>query len=318
MRYYDPVAGQWLSDDPAWNSVDPNRRTFCGGDPINSFDPDGRWGKQQFGNYVAGKVGEAEGLANWASDVGAVAEMSNPLQLAKNLLSGSGPAPQSSAMRGFFDEQFGQIADTFNRGQANSYAQGFFVGNIAPNVIPIAGAEGAGAEAMSALVQKFPVLGTDVSAAIAQRLGIQASQTVPAVADVGVAVTEGESVFAYYMRQAQTLDVSTGPNQAVFYSGPGNRALAEQFAEQNGRLTLEKTPGGSWLDQQGLFNPGSPLTREQAGQVWSTISQRFAQGASGNAVGFVNGARAGGIFNTVEYPTLLSNPNIGNGITGGH
>jgi hypothetical protein len=127
-----------------------------------------------------------------------------------------------------------------------------------------------------------------------------------------------EGAFNYYMRQAQTLDVSTGPNQAVFYSGPGNRALAEQFAEQNGKLTLEKTQGGSWLDQQGLFNPDSPLTREQAGQVWSTISQRFAQGASGNAVGFVNGARAGSIFNTVEYPTLLNNPSIVNVITGGH
>jgi hypothetical protein len=125
--------------------------------------------------------------------------------------------------------------------------------------------------------------------------------------------------FANYMRQVQTLDVSTAENGAVFYSGPGNRALAEQFAIANGRTTLEMTPGGAWLDQQQLFNTAqSGLTTEQAAQVWSTLSQRFAQGASGNAVGFVNGARAGSIFNTVESPALFSNPNVVNVITGGH
>jgi hypothetical protein len=130
---------------------------------------------------------------------------------------------------------------------------------------------------------------------------------------------ESSGAFSNYMRTVKTLDVSTATNEAVFYSGAGNRALAEQFAITNGRTTLEMTPGGAWLDQQQLFNTArSGLTNEQAGQVWSALSQRYAQGASGNAVGFTNGARAGGIFNTVEYPTLLNNPNITNVITGGH
>ena len=124
--------------------------------------------------------------------------------------------------------------------------------------------------------------------------------------------------FASYMAQAATLDVSTAENGAVFYAGQDKRVLAEQFASDNGRTTLEMTPGGQWLDQQRLFSPNSPLTRDQANQVWSTLSQRFAAGASGNAIGFVNGARPGSIFNTVEYPTLLNNPNVGNVITGGH
>ena len=138
-------------------------------------------------------------------------------------------------------------------------------------------------------------------------------------ADFAKFLAADSGAFANYMRQAQTLDVSTAPNTAVFYSGPGNRALAEQFATANGGTTLEMTPGGAWLDQQQLFNTAqSGLTTEQAAQVWSTLSQRFAQGASGNAVGFVNGARAGSIFNTVEYPTLVNNPSIVNVITGGH
>jgi len=132
-----------------------------------------------------------------------------------------------------------------------------------------------------------------------------------------VAEEAGEDALASYMRQAETLDVSTAENEAVFYSGPANRTLAEEFAEANGRTTLENTPGGRWLDQQNLFDGNSPLTTDQAVQVWSRLSERYAEGASGNAVGFVEGARAGSIFNTVEYPTLLNNPNITNVITGG-
>jgi RHS repeat-associated protein len=42
LRPYDPMSGRWLTFDSIWNEVDPNGMTFCGGDPINGFDPDGR------------------------------------------------------------------------------------------------------------------------------------------------------------------------------------------------------------------------------------------------------------------------------------
>ena len=48
MRDYDPVSGQWLSYDPAWNDRDPNGQSFCGGDPINGFDADGRTTKTDY------------------------------------------------------------------------------------------------------------------------------------------------------------------------------------------------------------------------------------------------------------------------------
>jgi len=54
------------------------------------------------------------------------------------------------------------------------------------------------------------------------------------------------------------------------------------------------------------------LTTEQAANVWKKLSERYAQGASGNAYGFVKGSRDGSIFNTVEYPALKSNPDITN------
>lgn len=45
-RYYDPETGSFLSSDPVWNGRDPNYYSFCGGDPINFFDADGRYGKE--------------------------------------------------------------------------------------------------------------------------------------------------------------------------------------------------------------------------------------------------------------------------------
>lgn len=133
----------------------------------------------------------------------------------------------------------------------------------------------------------------------------------------GAPAAAEEEAFEYWIRQVETLDFSTPENGAVFYSGPGNRALAEEFAAANGRTTLEMTPGGQWLDQQQLFDAASGLSKEEAYGVWARASQRYAMEASGNAVGFAEGANPLGIFNTVEYPALSSNPNVVNVITGG-
>ncbi|WP_230412884.1 hypothetical protein [Paraburkholderia antibiotica] len=52
------------------------------------------------------------------------------------------------------------------------------------------------------------------------------------------AVATTQDAYSFYTQQAQTLNVSTAPSTAVFYSGPGNRALAEEFATTNGSTTL--------------------------------------------------------------------------------
>jgi hypothetical protein len=98
----------------------------------------------------------------------------------------------------------------------------------------------------------------------------------------------------------------------VFYSGEGNRAQAEALAQLNGKTTLEMTPGGKYFDSLDLFGKNSPLTDDQAHEIWSILSERYAKGASGNVYGFVKGARPGSIFNTVEYPALQKNPYITN------
>ena len=52
-RYYDPVAGRFASADPLGHGASMDLYSFCGGDPVNSFDPDGRGGAR---NTDAGTV----------------------------------------------------------------------------------------------------------------------------------------------------------------------------------------------------------------------------------------------------------------------
>jgi RHS repeat-associated protein len=41
-RYYEPTSGRFLSADPMGQAASPSLYDFAGGDPVNSFDPDGR------------------------------------------------------------------------------------------------------------------------------------------------------------------------------------------------------------------------------------------------------------------------------------
>jgi hypothetical protein len=41
-RYYEPTSGRFLSADPLGQAASPSLYDFAGGDPVNSFDPDGR------------------------------------------------------------------------------------------------------------------------------------------------------------------------------------------------------------------------------------------------------------------------------------
>jgi RHS repeat-associated protein len=88
LRPYDPISGRWLTYDSIWNSRDPNYYTFCGGDPINEFDSDGRldpnapdeidqWQQADFqyqvyqGNPAAVKAMQQEGDAAYVNGDGA-------------------------------------------------------------------------------------------------------------------------------------------------------------------------------------------------------------------------------------------------------
>ncbi|MGE5397675.1 MAG: alpha/beta fold hydrolase, partial [Chitinophagales bacterium] len=113
--------------------------------------------------------------------------------------------------------------------------------------------------------------------------------------------------YDYYMQLVETLDIKTDRDDAVFYSGPGNRALAEKYAQESGDETLEMTPGGKFLDDQVLFDQYSLLTANEAVGIWSVLSHRYAEASSGTVHCFVTGARPTGVFTTIELPELLKN-----------
>ena len=140
----------------------------------------------------------------------------------------------------------------------------------------------------------------------------EAAETVASAQKAAGALTEGAGDYSTLAEKARNVDVSSSAHQAVFYSGEGNRAQAEGFAQLNGKTTLEMTPGGKYFESLKLFDPGSPVTEDQALEIWKILSERYAKSASGNVYGFVKGSRPGSIFNTVEYQALQKNPYITN------
>ena len=126
-----------------------------------------------------------------------------------------------------------------------------------------------------------------------------------------VSFVSDQEATGYYLVLAEKLDVTVAISKSVFYSGPGNRKLAEQFAIAEDKITLEMTPGGKFLDDLKLFDQGSPLKPEQATRVWSRLSQRYAEQAAGDVYCFVSGARPTGVFTTIELPELKKNRKVG-------
>ena len=121
----------------------------------------------------------------------------------------------------------------------------------------------------------------------------------------------------YIQDTVEQLNVSTPENGAVFYSDKGAREDAEIFAQQNGKMTLESTPGGKWLDDLKLFDDGvKGVNPNDAYSIWKRTSERYAKEASGVSIGVLNNSNPDSIFNKVEFPALLLNVNTTNVITG--
>ena len=105
--------------------------------------------------------------------------------------------------------------------------------------------------------------------------------------------------------------VATAENQAFFWSGrsSGIANMSERaisVAETKGGKTLEKI-----LDERGThlpsWNPNDPVTV----QLWESASRAYAAGASGTVHAVLGQElRLGSIWESVELPTLIANPNV--------
>ncbi len=177
-------------------------------------------------------------------------------------------------------------------------AGSFFTRSAAPT--PVTAVAGSAEAAVPARSVEAAVAPAPTQAAEGSRVGL--SRPTQAQLDLHREIT-----LRGYMEKVEQLDVGSAPSAATFWSGPGNRARAEAFARATGRTTLEMTPGGRYLENEALFKR---LPADMAIQPWRRLSGRFAGSASGKANLFVNGARPGSVFRTVEEPALEANPDV--------
>jgi len=138
------------------------------------------------------------------------------------------------------------------------------------------------------------------------------------------ATPEAERTFEWYQERIGTLDVSTAPDKAVFYSGRDpvfgespladhevrSREVGEHYAEATERNTLESTPGGQWLDGEDLYNHPERITKDQANELWGGLSERYAESASGEVVAFSRPDRPDSVWQERELPALEHNPDV--------
>ncbi len=114
-RHYDPVAGRFLNADPLGHSASMDLYSFCGGDPVNSFDPDGRLSK---GFYQGLQLGSSPDNASGAFSLGYGLGIANDISQFLGSLSQPGqPAQQSqpSSPEHFWDIGEGTYAAYYNQ-----------------------------------------------------------------------------------------------------------------------------------------------------------------------------------------------------------
>ena len=110
------------------------------------------------------------------------------------------------------------------------------------------------------------------------------------------------------------LGLKTPKDQLILWSGLGRGnegiKLSQQYAAKHGGVTLEMTPGGSWLHQMDLFAGNSPFTRDQATNIWRDVSRSYTQQASGQARSLLGQVRPNSIYQSQELQELRMNPRI--------
>jgi RHS repeat-associated protein len=129
-RYYDPSSGTFLSADPLGHAASMDLYSYCGGDPINNYDPNGRcanptesssdtydWHSEYPTLYAAYKVGE-EFLAPFqaamnAGPYGAGGDMDNNLDRTNAIVGGlAGPL-----------EMFPNMAEQLQTGEETEFTR---------------------------------------------------------------------------------------------------------------------------------------------------------------------------------------------------
>jgi len=76
LRAYDPQVGRWLSPDPVGHAGSLSLYDYCDNDPLNVFDPDGRFGKGAYSSISSGVSSAYTSISNTFSSVKSSAQTS--------------------------------------------------------------------------------------------------------------------------------------------------------------------------------------------------------------------------------------------------
>jgi RHS repeat-associated protein len=170
LRPYDPQTGRWLSPDPVGHAGSLSLYDYCDNDPLNVFDPDGRFGKGV--GYAAKDIAVGAGMTVWNAGgsigygaLSAVGQsnLANDIygsqwQGTKSTAAGVGglvwdtggsigygtlsAVGQNSLAQDIYGDQWSglqQVGTAFSGGSGNSgaYRTGYTAANVAAIVLPV-------------------------------------------------------------------------------------------------------------------------------------------------------------------------------------
>lgn len=113
------------------------------------------------------------------------------------------------------------------------------------------------------------------------------------------------------------LDPVTGPDNATFWSGRvlDENGVAVPDATMHGAADLTSATHGSTLEQlldrQGLLDQMPDDWLDPATEAtWRSVSRSLAENASGDVRAFLGDVRPTSVWNEIEFPALLRNPDV--------
>ena len=180
-----------------------------------------------------------------------------------------------------------------------------------------------GAQAgMVSKLNELPVLGENIGT-LASKAGGLFGRSTPVAEQVAldssgpIAANTAHPLEGWTPQQvidhANALGLATPTDSYVLWSGLGEdgAAQARAFVDANGGVTLNMTPGGSWLDgMPDLSGTNSPFTRVEADQIWGSVSQSAAEQASGQVRALLGQVEPERFYQTIELPALMMNPKV--------
>ncbi len=236
-RYYDPIAGRWLSADPLGHDSDVSLFTYANGDPINWDDPDGLVAKDIYQNGLPG----AQWLRSGANSLDSFSSQTD-----------SGVLGAGAEFASYFMQMgagLGTPSSFVNQSVADYNAGG--VDNVINRYNPLRAPFQAGS---GLNLMEGPSFGEQLS-------GVE--RTVDILNTLGMVASAGAGTLASLERSGLTVAAESGAANAV------------NAARLRTQLTAEEIAGGHAFDKhviQGGEFPGITTRPQFSGQIEGVIN----------------------------------------------